>query len=385
MRRFGWLLMLAVGCRTSAPSNPAESDCLFVDNGFGPTGTVPVRAQVIASGLNVPWGMAFLPSGDALITERPGQIRLMRGGQLLSQPVATVLVAPGEEGGLLGIAVHPQFATNRWFYVYATVEKNPQPVNQVQRWRLSGDGLSAAIDRVLLDDIPSWLFHDGGRIRFGPDGMLYVGTGDAHFAQQSQNLETLNGKLLRVTADGQIPPDNPFPGKAVFLLGIRNTEGFDWLDDKTLWVADHGPSGEYLGRYGHDEVNVAKAGDNLGWPTIYGCETATGMLTPALSWATAVPPGGASIYRGQAIPEWTGSLIIGTLGSKHLHRAMFDPANPKRVKLHEVYFEGDPPGGYGRLRDVVMGPDGQLYVTTSNCDGRGNCPADRDKILQITR
>jgi glucose/arabinose dehydrogenase len=333
---------------------------------------VPVRAEVVARGLEVPWGIAFLPNGDMLVTERPGRLRLFRGGQLLPAPVITVPLPASGEGGLLGIALHPRFRDNRLFYLYIT-----RSLNRVERWRLSADGTSAEFDRVIIDGIPAQLFHDGGRLRFGPDEMLYVGTGDAGTPGSSQNIDSLAGKILRLTPDGDVPPDNPFPGKPVFIYGIRNTEGFDWPDPETLWIVDHGPSSE-LNRYGHDEVNVAKAGANLGWPTIYSCDTYPGMIAPSLTWTDAVPPGGAAIYTGTAIPAWRGSLIMGTLLSEHLHRVSFEP-NSAKVSLHEVYFLR----ALGRLRDVVMSPDGQLYVSTSSCDGRGSCPADKDKILRI--
>jgi glucose/arabinose dehydrogenase len=149
-------------------------------------------------------------------------------------------------------------------------------------------------------------------------------------------------------------------------------------------VTDHGPSGD-TGRSGHDEVSIAVAGQNLGWPTIYSCEAKEGLVSASLTWDEAAPPGGAAIYRGDLISEWKGKLIIGTLRSEHLHVVELDPANPRRVAKHEVYFQGEPPAGHGRLREVIMGPDGALYVTTSNCDSRGDCPDDKDKILRITR
>jgi glucose/arabinose dehydrogenase len=375
------LLATCAGCRCGV-GKASGPDCQLVENSFGPDGTVPVRAEVVASGLEVPWGLAFLPSGEILLTERPGRIRLFRNGQVLPQPVATLPISQSAEGGLLGIALDQDFANNRLFYVYVSTSQSGQPVNRVERWQLASDAQSASFDRVIVDRIPASQLHDGGRIRFGPDQMLYVGTGDARNPDSSQNLESLAGKLLRVTPDGTVPADNPFPGKPVFLYGIRNTQGFDWPAANTLYLLDHGPSGEYRGWTGHDEVNVVTAGDNLGWPAIYSCETRAGMVTPSLTWNEAVPPGGAAIYTGSAISEWRNSLLIGTLGSRHLHRVVFEPGS-KRVRLHEVYFRGDPPGGYGRLRETIMGPDGQLYVTTSNCDGRGQCPADKDKILRI--
>ncbi|APR81479.1 Hypothetical protein A7982_06828 [Minicystis rosea] len=373
------------GCTSPAPSlQRARSDCERVASGFGPPGTVPVRVETIASGLEVPWGIAFLPNGDALVTERPGRVRFLHGGRIRPEPVTTMAVAEHGEGGLLGIAVHPRFSENRLFYVYVTVPGKGGAFNRVLRYRLGEGARGASVDRIIVDGIPAAPFHDGGRLRFGPDGMLYVGTGDGGVPERAQAPESLNGKLLRLTPDGDVPADNPTRGSPVFLRGVRNTEGFDWLDARTLVLTDHGPSGE-LGRTGHDEVNIARAGDDLGWPSIYGCQRAPGKITPSLTWIEAVPPGGAAIYRGRAIPEWRGSLLIGTLRSEHLHRVVIDPREPHRITRHEVYFQGNPPHGFGRLREVVMGPDGELYVTTSNCDGRGLCPPERDRILRITR
>lgn len=352
--------------------------CDLVETGFGPTGTVNIRVEEVVSGLEVPWGLAFVPNGDMLVTERSGRVRLIRSGQLQPNSIATVNTTGSAEGGLLGIALHPDFATNRFFYLYYTTNKNGAAVNRVERWQLSTGGAAATVDRLIVDDIPVAQFHNGGRIRFGPDGMLYVGTGDARSPETSQNVNSLAGKILRLTPEGEIPADNPISGNPAYIYGIRNTQGFDWLDASTLWVTDHGPSGD-LGLSGHDEVNLARAGDNLGWSNIYACESAAGMVSPLLNWNEAAPPGGAAIYTGNKIPEWQGSLLIGTLRSEHLHRVVLDTSG--QLQHHEVYLQGE----YGRLREVIMGSDGELYVTTSNCDGRGVCPADRDKILRITR
>jgi glucose/arabinose dehydrogenase len=377
-------LVSALGCRASAArpgdTGPASPTCTRVDDGFGPPGRSDPRADVVVTGLEVPWGIAFLANGEMLVTERPGRVRIVRNFTLAPRPVVTFATVDTAEGGLLGIALHPEFAKNRLFYVYVTGKTASGSENRVERWKLAEDHASASLDRVIVSGIPSAQFHDGGRIRFGADGMLFVGTGDARNPETAQDLDSLSGKLLRLTPDGAIPKDNPFPGKAAFLLGVRNTEGFDWLDAKTLLVTDHGPSGE-LSRRGHDEVNVAKAGQNLGWPTLDACETRPAMVSPSLTWEKAAPPGGAAVYWGTKIPEWKGSLLIGTLGSKHLHRVAFDAGDPRKVTAHETYFDNR----FGRLREVVMGPDGELYVTTSNCDGRGSCPSDKDKILRITR
>jgi aldose sugar dehydrogenase len=299
---------------------------------------------------------------------------------LSEKPVATVQVRGEKESGLLGLALHPSFEKTRAFYLYFTADGTSGPENRVERWTLAADGASAERDRTIIDGIPSAELHDGGRLRFGPDGMLYVGSGDARDPDRAQDPASLAGKILRLTPEGEVPSDNPMPGNPVFLLGIRNTQGFDWDERGTLLVTDHGPSGDLL-RRGHDEVNVAAPGSNLGWPTIYACEAQPGMVSPLLTWESAVPPGGAAVYQGRAIAEWSNNLLIGSLASKHLQRVVFDESTPPRVVSHEVYFSDV----HGRLRDVIMGPDGDLYVTTSNCDGRGDCPAHKDQILRITR
>lgn len=365
--------------RTTSESLSAQSDsCTLVRNGYGPKGQVKVRVEEVVSGLEVPWGIAFLTNNEMLVTERPGRVRLVQNGKLRPQAVATINVSDRGEGGLLGIAAHPDFASNRFFYVYFTANIQGSSVNRVERWRLSPDGIKASRDRIIIDNIPVARFHNGGRIRFGPDEMLYIGTGDARNPDLSQDSQSLAGKVLRITPDGKVPADNPFPGNPVYITGIRNTQGFDWVNPSTLWVSDHGPSGE-LGRSGHDKVSIAKAGNNLGWPTTYRCESKPGLVRPAIVWQQALPPGGAAIYTGSAIQEWKGSFIVAGLRAEQLQRIVIDP-HSGRVQQHEIYLEYQ----LGRLREAVMGPDGELYITTSNCDGRGICPPELDKILRIT-
>lgn len=370
------LCLLSVTSLWGCSSVQRSAECKLVESGFGPEGTVPIAVEEMASGLEVPWAIAFLPDGAILVTERAGRIRRVENGTLVPQPVATVDIGDTSEGGLLGLELHPDFATNRQFYIYYTRSAGEASENTVERWVLSEDGRSAQKDRDIIANIPAAKFHDGGRMRFGPDGMLYIGTGDAKETENSQDRSSLAGKILRVTPEGEVPADNPF-NNPVWLLGIRNTQGFDWRDADTMIVSDHGPSGELL-RTGHDEVTVARKGDNLGWADIYGCETKPGMLAPSLTWDGAVPPGGAAIYTSDAIPEWKGDFFMGTLESRHLHRVQFRPGTAE-VALHETYLLGQ----FGRLREVKMGPDGHLYLTTSNCDGRGDCGPQKDKILRV--
>jgi glucose/arabinose dehydrogenase len=369
----------------SAPGQISQN-CEAVESGSGEAGSVPIVAEPWVTGLEVPWGLAFLPSGNALVTERPGRIRhVSAAGSLASSNVATVETSETGEGGLLGLAIDPAFAANRNFYVYYTGSKEGRSVNRVQRFTLSGDEKSAVPGAVILDDVAAASFHDGGALKFGPDGKLYVGVGDAGSPASAQDPAARTGKILRINSDGSVPGDNPAPGQAGFVLGVRNTQGFDWLDPSTLVVTDHGPTGEVNGWTGADEISFARAGDNLGWPRIHRCDTEAGLRAPAITWFDALPPGGALIYRGDAIPEWKGDLIVGVLGfgdgPHQLQRVILAKDGSAAVLGHEAYLRGE----RGRLRNVVQGPDGLIYVTTSNCDSRGSCPAERDLILRIRR
>jgi glucose/arabinose dehydrogenase len=377
------LALTTAGCLAAPKPKPtADEACVYVSEGFGPLGKTEVKTEKVVTGLEVPWSIAFLPKDRLLVAERPGRVRLVIGGKLEPKPVAVIPVNNQSEDGLLGLALHPQFAKNRLFYIYYTVKKAKKSVNRIERYRLAADDRSAKPEKIILDNIPAAKNHSGGRLRFGPDGMLYAGTGDAQDPDLSQKKESLAGKILRMTPDGKVPPTNPFAGSFVYILGVRNIQAFDWIDSGTLWIADHGPSSEF-GKSGGDEISIAKAGANLGWPTIWGCERKEGMITPQLVFKTAAPPGGAAIYRGDAIPEWKGSLLVGTLRSTHLHRVGLNPADRTRVAEHEVYL--GMPNGHGRLREVISAPDGTIYLTTSNCDGRGECGPEKDSILRLKR
>jgi glucose/arabinose dehydrogenase len=338
---------------------------------WGPDGATAVKVETVASGLEVPWSFAFIEGGDVLVSERPGRVRLLKHGKLEPRPVLTVETGESSEGGLLGIAVNPKDQSQ--LFVFATLAG---PANELSRWKLATDHRSATRDKVLLSGIAAGTYHDGGRIRFGPDGMLYIGTGDGTKPDRAQDLSSKNGKILRLDAEGRVPADNPTAGSPVWISGVRNPEAFDWLDDGTLILADHGPSGE-LGRYTHDRVVLGHKGENLGWPVIYGCQEKKGLVTPLISWESkALPPGGAVVYRGSAIPAWKGSFLVASLGAEHLHRVMLSNG---ALQGHEVYFRQK----LGRLREIAMTPKGELWMTTSNCDGRGECGPEKDRILRV--
>ncbi|MEM7091517.1 MAG: PQQ-dependent sugar dehydrogenase [Actinomycetota bacterium] len=376
--------------------SPEWHTCAFEPSGAGPSGATPLRTEVVVDGLEIPWGLVMLPDGDLLITERPGRVRLVDDGVLVEEPVLEigVSIAPplfgidllNSEGGLLGILLHPEFEQNRFFYIFANVlDDEGVDIGRIDRYVLAVDGRSAELDRVILDDLPAGVHHQGGRMHVGPDGHLYVGVG-AFEPFEAQDPDSLAGKLLRIDLDGGIPADNPDPTSPVFVRGIRNSQGFDWFDDDHLVMVDHGPSGLELDMpdlRGFDEINVVRAGQNLGWPRVWGCDQEPDLVSPVLTWATSVPPTGAAFYRGDAIPEWTNSFLFTVVGraadGQHLHRVEFAPGDPYTVVEHEVYL----PNEYGRLRTIVEAPDGSLYVMTSNCDGRGTCPAVGDRVIRI--
>jgi glucose/arabinose dehydrogenase len=305
----------APGGRAAAAATPS---CQLVQSGYGPTGTVQVHLQSLVTGLEVPWGIAFLPGGDSLVTERPGRLRLVQNGKLTPDPVAQIDVAQGGEQGLLGIALSPQFSTNSTFFVYYTAPDGS--MNQIASYKLSSDHTQATQDTVIFSGIAAGTIHNGGRLRFGPDGMLYASTGETSDATLPENPQSPNGKILRLNPDGSIPSSNPSPNEPWFIRGLRNTEAFDWLNPTTLVMADNGPTGEYEGRTGGDRVNIGQSGNNMGWPDTWHCDIAAGTVGPVLTWNDAVPPGGAAVYRGSAIPQWQGSVLIGSLGGEHLHR-----------------------------------------------------------------
>lgn len=339
--------------------------------------TAEPSVETFARGLQTPWAIAFAPDGRVFLTERPGRIRVIDKGKLAPEPWMLLDVIETGESGLLGLALDPAFEKNRYLYVaYTYRDAGGRMKNRLERLRdEKGKGV---VDRVLVDNAVGAQFHDGGRVLFGPDGKLYWSVGDAVGEQSAQNLSSLNGKILRLNADGTFPADNPFPKSPIYSYGHRNSEGFAW-QPKTgrLYATEHGPSGSPS--CCHDEVNLIEPGKNYGWPVIYGAQTKDGMLPPILesgasdTWA---PAGAAFATRG----PWAGSFLFTGLRGAALYRVVFDTKDPRKVSAFENFFKRR----FGRLRDIVEGPDGALYLLTSNRDGRGRPAAEDDRVLKIT-
>lgn len=326
------------------------------------TSTIPAQDQpvqsVVAQDLEVPWGIAFLPDESMLVTERPGRVRLIDSqGILRPQPIATLSdVNATGEGGLLGIAVHPDFASNHFVYLYYTYSSsNDNTLNRVARYTFANNALTG--QKILIDAIPGASNHDGGRIKFGPDGMLYITTGDSQEPSLAQNKSSLAGKILRLVDDGKVE---------VYSYGHRNPQGLAWDDGGQLWSTEHGRSGIASGL---DELNRIELGKNYGWPEIEGNETRTGMVTPVLN------SGATDTWAPSGVAFYNGSLFFGGLRGQGLYEAVINGSSV----LLKKHFDGE----LGRIRDVVLGPDKMLYITTSNRDGRGSVRQNDDKILRV--
>lgn len=355
--------------QTNPPQNPPPDPTIPTTTFTAADGT-RFGVQIFLTRLEVPWSLAFAPDGRLFIAERPGRVRIVQNGQVAADPALVLndVFAEGE-AGVLGMALHPQFAENRFVYIAYTARAGAGPVNRLVRYREVNQQLGERA--VLVDNIRAAAIHDGARLRFGPDGLLYMSMGDAADTSTSQNLGSLNGKILRFTDEGRTPDGNPF-SSPVWSYGHRNPQGFDWAPNGDLWESEHGPTG-------FDEVNLIERGANYGWPLITGGQTRAGMVTPVLFFNPSIAPSGASFYRGTSIAGFRNNFFVGTLAGMSLLRVRFDPADARRVTAQERLLQGL----YGRLRDVVSGPDGALYVTTSNRDGRNTPVADDDRVLKI--
>ena len=345
--------------------------------------SAPARLTVetLVSGLDTPWDLAWGPDGSIWVTERGGTISRVDPASGEITRVGEIDVAEISESGLLGMAFHPDFDSQPWVYAVHSYGNGSRIRNRLVRMRF--DGNSLAEPEVLLDGIPGSRNHNGSRLAFGPDGFLYVTTGDATDPGSAQERGSLAGKVLRLTADGDPAPGNPF-GSFVYSYGHRNPQGIVFHPvTGVLYIAEHGPRD-------NDEVNLILSGGNYGWPAVHGyCDGDTSgeveycrenvVEEPLSAWTPTVGVSGIDVYEADLIPGWKGSLLVTSLTGRTLFRLRLSGDGTEVVE-REALFERD----FGRLRDVLVGPGGEVYLATSNRDGRGSPASDDDRILRIT-
>lgn len=322
--------------------------------------------QEVATNLEIPWEIAFLPDESLLVTQRPGSLL-----HILSDTQKVIPISGVEhrgEGGLLGLVLHPDFKTNNWVYLYLTSKEGTGLKNRVERYTFTATTNTLSQKTTIIDNIPGAQYHDGGRIAFGPDGFLYITTGDAGNENAAQDTTSLAGKILRITDSGDIPQDNPF-ANAIYSYGHRNPQGIAWDSEENLWATEHGPS---ITTTGLDEVNLIQKGSNYGWPTITGTKTKSDMVSPKIQSGseTTWAPAGLVIIGD--------TLFFTGLKGEGLYSAVI---KNKELTQFTKHFSNE----FGRLRAITLSPDKKwLYISTSNTDGRGNTNENDDKIIKIS-
>jgi aldose sugar dehydrogenase len=361
----------AKACKDDTPGN---STTTTPGDPFTTRDGAKFRVDTVLNNLDgVPWSMQFAPDGRLFVTERVGRVLIVN---ITSGMYDVALQIPGVfgsgEAGLLGLALDPAFAQNHFVYLYYTAATSTTTgINRLVRYRETGSQLVEQV--LLLDNIPAANIHDGGRLKFGPDGLLYITTGDAATQGLAQDVSSLAGKILRLNRDGTTAAGNRF-SSPVFTYGHRNPQGIDWHPTTSImWSSEHG-------NVGNDEINTISSGLNFGWPRIEANETFPGMEVPLTTFTPSIAPSGAAFYRGNRIPQFTNNLFVATLRGTHLLRLTIDEGG-RRITGQERLLEGT----FGRLRDVIMGPDGNLYVATNNRDGRGTPSTGDDRILRIAQ
>lgn len=337
------------------------------------------RVETVAANLEVPWAFAFLPDGNLLFTERPGRVRIIENGQLRAAPIFTVPdVEPSVESGLMDISLHPNFAENKFVYL-AYAYNGDGKRDKVVRYKFDGNTFTEP--KIIIENILAAQFHAGMRCRFGPDGKLYITTGDATQGNLAQNLNSLNGKILRLNDDGTIPNDNPFVNQKearaeIWTYGHRNPQGIAWQPETNImFETEHGPSG-FDGPGGGDEVNIIEKGKNYGWNVIHHRQKKEGMVSPLLEYTPACAPASAMFYDGRAFPQFKGNFFFGCLRGERIIRVSLNGGN---VTGQEDLLKDT----YGRIREMAQAPDGAIYFSTSNRDGRGSPAKEDDRILRL--
>lgn len=342
---------------------------------------VPWRVETVASNLEVPWSLVFPTSETMLFTERSGSIRLMRSGQVQDEPVYRFdQVRSSQEQGLMGLALHPDFSSNGWIYTCVSLPDGENFSIKVSRLRAVDPAQPARLefDRDILTGIAGARVHAGCAVVFGPDQKLYVSTGDATQKGLAKDQNALEGKILRLNDDGSRPADNPFADSLVYSRGHRNPQGLAWHSNGSLYSTEHGPS-VFDGPAGGDEVNRILPGEFYGWPDVSHERTAPGARSPIALYTPAEAPASLLAYSGKMFPQYTGHLFFGALKGTSLWRLEIDPSNPDAIAKQEQLFDGV----YGRIRGVFEAPDGSIYFTTSNRDGRGSPSDQDDRILRL--
>jgi len=342
------------------------------------TASVEYKVETVAENLNVPWSIVFTSPNRILVTERVGNIKIIENGVTLDTPLITFpeVSSLGEEG-LMGLVLDPDYEQNK--LIYASYAFNSGNTIKVRIVQLVDDGSKASIKKTVLDNIPAASLHAGSRIKFGPDNKLYITTGDSFQRQLAQNPESPAGKILRINSDGSIPTDNPFPNSPIWSYGHRNPQGIDWNPlTGDLWETEHGPSGSD-GPQGGDEVNIIQKGGNYGWPIVSHDKSAEGMISPIKVFTPAEAPASGLFYTHDLIPQFKNNFFFGALRGEGIIRIILSGSDSTKIEKTEKIFHSE----YGRIRDVVQGPDGAIYFSTSNRDGRGNPSRGDDRILRI--
>jgi aldose sugar dehydrogenase len=369
------IVLLLTQCIACAPAGFDENFVLETESA-----DARFRVETFVSGLEVPWAFAWLPNRDMLVTERPGRVRIIEKSKLRAEPVFVVPdVEPSSESGLMDITLHPEFAKNNFVYLAYAYNKDGKRV-KVVRYKYVGGKFTEP--KTIIEDIPSAANHAGMRARFGPDKKLYVTTGDSTDWDLAQKLDSLAGKTLRLNDDGTVPQDNPFvktqgARAEIWSYGHRNTQGLAWQPGSGLmFQTEHGPS-SFEGRgSGADEVNIVERGKNYGWPTIWGTRTQAGLEAPLLEYSPACAPASAAFYNGDKFPAFKGNFFFGCLRGTRIIRVVLDG---RKVVKQENLLEGT----FGRIREIEEGPDGYIYFSTSNRDGRGSPAKDDDRVMRI--
>lgn len=377
-----FLVLVLAACGQPPPGRGAgelESTAQKPAAGQSPSASVSFRVETVVGNLEVPWSIVWAADGRMFFTERAGRLQVYENGKLRPQPLFMVPdVEPSGESGLMSVALHPQFASNQLLYLSYAYKAENQNV-RVVRYRETQSGLTDR--KVIIEGLPAAQYHAGCRIRFGPDGKLYITTGDATRRELAQRLDSLAGKTLRLNDDGTVPADNPFMGRKdaraeIWSYGHRNAQGLDFQPESGLmFQTEHGPSG-FDGPGGGDEVNIVERGKNYGWPEIHHTQTRAGMEAPLLEYTPACAPASGMFYHGSAFPEFRGNFFFGCLKGMRLIRVVLDG---RRLITQENLLAGK----YGRIRDVAEGPDGYLYFSTSNKDDRGTPASDDDRIIRL--